>query len=202
MSVMRPLTGFRLVEIKYGDTPQELAARELGDADRWRDIVAINDLLAPYVTGNSAEAGPRVKLYGQMIMVPAVTTSVSAEADASAVFGVDIDLTGGLLAADGAGDLRLISGRANLRQSLRHRVVTHLRELLFHLPYGCGAHRLIGKATGGTAAQLGAEYVRGALLADPRVANVESVTSSPTGDVMPITATVNPIVGGPIEVPL
>jgi predicted Zn-dependent protease len=48
MSIMRPLNGFRLVEIKYGDTLQELAARELGDANKWRDIIAINDLLPPY----------------------------------------------------------------------------------------------------------------------------------------------------------
>lgn len=201
MSVTRPLTGFRLVELQNNDTLQELAARELGDANKWRDIIAINDLLPPYVTGDSALAGPRVKLYGQMIMVPAVTSTVSAEADPAAVFGVDVDLTNGLLSSDG-GDLRLVSGRANLRQALSHRVRTPLRDLLFHLAYGCGAWRLIGRATGGTAAQLGNQYVRGALLADPRVANIESVTSSPRGDVMPITVTVNPIVGGPVEVSL
>ena len=201
MSIMRPLNGFRLVEIKHGDTLQELAARELGDANKWRDIIAINDLLPPYVTGVAAEAGRHVKLYGQMIMVPAVQSSVSAEADPAAVFGVDLDLTGGLLAAD-SGDLRLIAGRANLRQALTHRVRTPLRDLLFHLPYGCGVHRLIGRVTGGAAAQLGSQYVRGALLADPRVSNVESVHSSPDGDVLPVAATINPIVGAPIEVTL
>lgn len=201
MSVNRPLTGFRLVELRYGDTLQELAARELGDANKWRDIIAINDLLPPYVTADSAQAGPRVKLFGQMILVPAVTATVTAEADPAAVFGVDIALTNGLLTSDG-GDLKLVSGHANLKQALTHRVRTPLRDLLFHLYYGCGVHRLVGKATGGTAAQLGNQYVRGALLADPRVANIESVTSSPRGDVMPITATVNPIVGGPIEVSL
>lgn len=199
MSITRPLNGFRLVELKYGDTLQELAARELGDADKWRDIIAINNLRPPYVTGEAAEAGPNVKLYGQMIMVPAVMSTVSAEADPAAVFGVDLDLTGGLLAADG-GDLRLISGRANLRQALNHRVRTPLRDLLFHLAYGCGVHRLIGRVTGGTAAQLGVQYVRGSLLSDPRVSSVESVRSRPDGDVLPVAATINPIVGAPIEV--
>jgi phage baseplate assembly protein W len=81
-------------------------------------------------------------------------------------------------------------------------VRTPLGDLLFHLAYGCGVHRLIGRVTGGTAAQLGSQYVRGALLADPRVSNVESVQATPSGDVLPVAATINPIVGAPIEVTL
>lgn len=201
MSITRPLNGYRLVEVRYGDTVQEIAARELDDASRWRDIVSINDLVPPYLTGNAALAGARVKLYGQMLMVPAVAAIASAETDEDAVFGVDLDLRDGLLSAEG-GDLRLIAGRENLKQALSHRVRTHLRELLYHLPYGCGVHRLIGRVTGGGAAQLGVQYVRGALLADPRVASVASVAAEPSGDVMPVSAVVNPIVGSPIEVSL
>lgn len=201
MSINRPLNGFRLVEVRYGDTVQEVAARELDDASRWRDIVSINDLIPPYLTGDAALAGARVKLYGQMLMVPAVAAIASAETDEDAVFGVDLDLADGLLSAVG-GDFKLVSGRENLKQALSHRVRTHLRELLYHLAYGCGAHRLVGRVTGGGAAQLGVEYVRGALLSDPRVASVASVAASPSGDVMPVEAVIRPIIGSPIEVSL
>ena len=203
MSVNRPLTGYRLVSLLHGDTLQEVAARELGDASKWADIVAINNLRPPYLTADPDQASDGVKLFGDMILVPATTTiaTVNADTDAAAVFGVDLDLTGGDLHVDG-GDLRLISGRANLKQALIHRVKTHLKELLFHLPYGCGVHRLIGAVNGPTAALLGGQYVRGAMLADPRVDTVLAVRSAAEGDVVPIAVEIQPIAGAPIEVPL
>lgn len=201
MSVNRPLTGYRLVEIRHGDTLQELSARELGDAAKWATIIAINQLTPPYLTGDVALASDTVKMYGEMLLVPATRPSATAQTDPNAVFGVDLDLSGGLLHAD-AGDLRLIAGRANLRQSLSHRIKTRLKELLFHPSYGCGVHRLMGRVNGPTAGLLGAQYVRGAMLADDRVSSVGASIASPSGDILPISTTVHPIVGAPIEVTL
>lgn len=198
MSVNRRLTGFRLVEIQHGETPQQLAARVLSDASRWADLIAINDLAPPYFTGDPSQAGPKVKLYGQNVIVPAATAEISADANPDHVFGTDLDLRkGGLSAADG--DLLLVRGRPNLKQALLHRVVTGLGELMFHQTYGCGAGRLIGTSNGPTAGQLAAKYVESAVAADPRVSEVNSVTADVVGDVIKVIASATPIVGAPVD---
>ena len=48
MSVFdRELTGYRYASTNHGDTIQQVAFRELGDASRWAELVWINDLLPP-----------------------------------------------------------------------------------------------------------------------------------------------------------
>lgn len=191
----RLLSGYRFVEINHGDTLQVIAARELGDAARWSDLVAINRLTHPYITGDPALAGERVKLYGQLLIVPAAKVQVSAAVDPDRVFGVDLDLEDGVLKTDGAGDFKLIAGRANLRQAISHRIMTPLRELVFHLAYGCGVHRLKGAINGPTAGLLGARYVRDAMLEDPRVDAVLSTVADVAGDSITIEGRVQPVAG-------
>ncbi len=199
MSILRRLAGYRYVEIRQDDSLQAIAQRELGDASRWADIIAINDLLPPYLTGDVNQASANVRLFGEQLIVPAVAVQTSAASDPDRVFGVDIALTNGLLEAEN-GDFRLARGDANLRQALLHRVRTALGELLFHAKYGCNVHALIGRGNGPTVGVLGAEYVRGALLSDPRVDSVDAVTASIIGDVNEIEATVRPIAGTSIDI--
>ncbi len=198
MTVTRRLAGSRLVEIRFGDTLQTIAARELGDASKWADLIAINDLVYPYLTGEPSEAGESVLLYGSLIVVPA-TVAASAETDPDAVFGTDIALTRGELTAV-AGDLAVVSGRANLRQAIKHRLGTAWNELLFHLNYGLGVYRLMGTINGPTAGALAAEYVRGAMLSDPRIAAVPVSVAEVQGDRIAVTATINPVTGSPVSV--
>lgn len=196
----RTLTGYRFVSITQGDTVQGIAARELGDASKWVDLVAINGLVWPYLTGDPAQAGPHVKLYGDTIIVPAARTQTSNVTDVASVFGTDLRLSNGLLTASTDGDLAVVSGRANLRQALQNRIRTALGELLFHLTYGCGVHRLKGLANGPGAAILAGRYVRDAMLSDPRVEKVSSTVATVTGDVVAVEASVEAVAGASIDI--
>lgn len=198
VSINRPLQGYRIVEIQQDDTLQQIAARELGDASRWADIVSINGLSPPYLTGDLSLAGPAVKLYGQTLIVPAPTVQVPSVIDPDAAFGVDLDLTNGVLSAE-SGDFALISGRDNLKQALLNRVDTDPGELLFHLNYGCKARRLLGAMNGPTTGQLAAAYVKTAVLMDSRVASVSSSTATVEGDSIAVDAEVQPVTGSSID---
>lgn len=195
----RLLRGRRLVEIRHGDTPQALAARELGDASKWVAVADINGLSPPYFTGDIASAGETVKLFGQSILVPSIGVDAPAVVDADRVYGVDLDLSSGVLSAVD-GDMALISGRPNLRQAINHRIVTDLQELLFHLAYGCGVRRVLGTASGPAAGLLGAQYVKSALDLDPRIENVSSCVAEIVGDQVVITARIQPISGAAFDI--
>ena len=197
----RTLTGFRFVQSLQGDTMQEIAARELGDASKWVQIVNINDLVDPYLTGDPTQAGNGVLLYGQMLIVPAASPQVSAQVDPNAVFGTDIALVNGRFTAT-AGDFDTVSGLENLKQALSHRLDTETGELVFHLEYGEKFRRLLGRGNGPTAGILLGEYVNTCLLGDPRVDSVGANTVTVQGDTLSGTATVVPIVGAPIVIPV
>lgn len=195
----RPLYGFRFAEIRRGDTLQTIAARELGDAALWVDLIAYNDLRPPFVTDDAAAAGDGVLLSGGLIRLPAPTPTVSADTEADEVFGRDVLLEKGEIAlADG--DFAVASGRANLRQALRHRVVTSAGELMFHPEYGSRVRSLIGAVNGPTAALLAAGYARAAVLADERVQQVVSADAEVLGDVINVSVEAQPIVGRSVSV--
>jgi phage baseplate assembly protein W len=195
-----PIDGFRRVQLLQGETLQQLALRELGDAARWVDIANLNGLRPPYVTGDPAEASKTVVLYGAVLLVPAATTEISADTDPDTVFGTDIRLRNGLPVIDDSGDVVMVSGRANLSQAITHRIGTRPGELLFHRDYGCHAHRLKGDANGPTAALLGGEYVKAALRSDPRIQAVPSATVEVAGDALRIAAVATTISGKRVDV--
>ncbi len=196
----RTLSGFRFAQIRQDDSLPEIAARELLDASRWPELVAINALVPPFLTGSLAELRPGVKLYGETLLIPAAAPQVSAEVDPDLVFGVDLELRDGLLVAGEGGDLAVVRGRDNLRQALVHRLRTPLRGLLRHLRYGCGVYALKGKVVGPTAGDLGVRFVRDALGMEKRLSSVGQVAADLAGDSVEIKAIVQPIAGAPVSV--
>lgn len=192
----KPLTGYRYVEIHHGDTLRTIAARELGDAARWIDLIAYNNLAPPYVA-EIASSG--VLAYGDQIRVPAPTRIISTTTDPDRVFEVDIDLSTGQLEADN-GDLALVAGRDNLRQALRHRVETERGELVYHGEYGSFVRRLIGAVNGPTSALLAAEYAKSAVLADPRISSVSQSRADVVGDTINVSVEAQPVTGRPLQV--
>ncbi len=194
----KTLTGWRQVEILYGDTLQLIAARELKDASQWPLIANINGLRPPYLTADPARASATVLLYGQMLIVPAATMQ-AATIDPTDVYLTDLDLTGGVLSLNSNGDLKTISGRANLRQALNNRIQTDPMELLFHPDYGCQARKLLGTVNGPTAVVLAAQYVKSAVQSDNRIQSVNTVTAKANGDACVVNAEVTPISGAPLN---
>lgn len=192
----RPLTGYRWVQIRWGDTLQTIAAREIGDAGRWYDLIAYNRLRPPYLAETAADG---VLAYGGLILLPAPAPIAYSALDPDSVFERDIALTNRQLLDDGAGDILVVEGRQNLAQALRHRVMTERGELLFHASYGCAARRLIGTINGPTAALLAARYVQAAIQADPRIQRVSKSEAQVVGDAINVTVEAVPIVGRRVD---
>lgn len=104
-----------------------------------------------------------------------------------------------------SGDLETVSGRDNLQQALMLRLVIHQGELaaLSHPRYGSRVHELIGEPMDRPNLDLLRRYVRKALKADPRVAEVVSVHVEPRRDdpgALDVIAVVAPIAGEPVQV--
>jgi phage baseplate assembly protein W len=198
----RPLIGYRLVDTLYGDTLQRVAARELGNADRWPDLANINNLLPPYITDDASLASDRVVLSGKQIVVPAQSkiSEASDSTDPDEIYQLDMGLIDGDLSADEGGDFVIFDGRANLKQALEHRVDVERGELLWHPEYGSLHRALIGTVNGPTAATLAAKYVAATLKADPRVQEVTSVVANVVGDQIQGTADVLPIIGRSMKI--
>lgn len=195
----RTLGGFRFVEVYHGDTLQRIAARELGDAARWTDLANINELVPPYLVDIGIDASPGVLRYGDMLMVPSAAEVASTQTDPDLVFEIDCALPYGLLESEN-GDFVIVSGVANLKQALQHRIRTSEGELVFHPDYRCLVHRLIGAINGPTSGLLAAEYVKAALLRDDRVQDVTRVVAEISGDVIKVTADAVPIAGRSVTV--
>ncbi|CAH2606346.1 conserved protein of unknown function (plasmid) [Rhodovastum atsumiense] len=208
MSIRKPISGYRLADTRQGDTLQAIALRELGDASKWSDLAALNNLLPPYVVDTLAEleddAGDpppgRVLLVGMPIKIPAPGPAPSGVLDVSDLFGTDLDLSGGLLSVSEAGDLQLVSGVPNLRQALHHRLETHTGELIFHPDYGQRFHELIGGPANPITNLLGASYVASCVRSDPRIANVRDTKAELRGDGIAVSATAVTIDGKPLPV--
>lgn len=196
----RELTGFRFAETRRGDSLQTIAARELGDASLWTDLIAFNDLVPPFITDDIAESGPGVLLTGDRILVPAPSPVVSSTTDPERVFETDIRLEPSGAIACESGDFAVVSGSKNLVQALRNRIGTETGELIFHLDYGSRIRRLIGAVNGPTATLLAAQYARAAVLSDPRVSKITAATAQADGDKISVEIEAEAVSGRPIQV--
>lgn len=197
----RQLPPFRIVETHYGDSLQTVAAREMGDANRWPELIWVNSLVSPYITDDPARVAPGVLLSGAFIKVPAPGGwRGTGSSERGQVYERDCQMLDKLLQVTETGDLAVLSGADNLRQQLGHRIATPRGQLTRHNEYGCMVYRLRGKTNGPTAAKLGADYVKAALAADYRVRSVEYATADATGDVVKIQAKAVAIEGGVVDI--
>ncbi len=194
------LNGFRRVQLRYGETLQQLSARELGDAAAWVQIAALNNLMPPYVTGDADRAGRRVALYGDTLMIPAPSRDIEpGYTIAEDVLKQDVALTRGVLTEVG-GDFGIVAGHENLKQALIHRVATEPGELIFHLEYGCDVHKLKGDKNNPVSALRGAKYVERAVLSDPRIDRVGRATAEVNGDEVRVEVSGQTVTGHPVDI--
>jgi phage baseplate assembly protein W len=195
----KTLAGFSFVDTVRGDTLQRIAARTMGDASLWYQLISPNGLIPPYITDDPTQAGTGVLLTGKPILVPA-PTAVASSVDPAQVFGTDVALQNGLLTGDGSGNLAFCTGNANLKQALQNRVSTTQGELIYHMTYGSTFANLIGTGATAAAELLAVRDAKQTLLADPRVDSVTSATAKLTGDSMAVVAVVQPVVGQSVSV--
>lgn len=196
----RDMLSYRLAETHAGDTLQRVAAREMGDANRWNELVWFNNLTYPYLTDNPEEASDAVLLTGSMIRIPAPTGISVDAAERAQVYERDCRMVKRRLVDDGNGDIAVVSGTDNLTQQLKHRIDTPRGQLVRHPDYGCLVWQLQGKVTGPAASLLGAQYVKSAIQADYRISSVISSTAEVNGDVTRITASAEAIAGGKVDI--
>lgn len=192
----KPLYGFRFAEIHLGDTLQLIAYRELGDANRWAELIAFNGLVAPFL---AAVASVGVLAYGDYIRVPASTPVVETTTSAAKVFGIDVMLINGDLAFS-AGDFAVVVGRDNLRQAIGSLLVSDRGDLIFHPDYGTQIRRMLGSVNGPAAELLAESYTRSALLADPRVKSVNKIVVTSLGDSIGLSVEITPVSGQSMQI--
>lgn len=196
----RAMPSYRLAETHAGDTLQRIAARELGNANRWHELAWINELTSPFITNDIDEVSDTVLLAGSLIRIPAPVGVNTDATDLDLIYERDCKLVSRRLADDGSGDFAIASGTDNLKQQLSHRVITPRGQALRHPEYGCLVWQLHGKVTGPIANLLGAKFVKAAVEADYRVTGVTRSTAETVGDTTRITAVANAIAGGKIDI--
>lgn len=194
----RVMPAYRLAQIRRGDTLRAIAYRELGDANRWPELVWINNLIAPYVTDNAGQATSQVLLAGDLIKIPSPSGVADNKTTEVELYGADLALTDGRLSAVD-GDFALVAGRPNLLQQLGNAVETPRGQLQFHPDYGCKIHALKGAKNNAVAASLGAGYVKAVVMADYRISSVTSAVAVVSGDKMEVTVKANALNGGGVE---
>lgn len=190
---------YRLAETHFGDDLQAVALREVGDANRWTELVWLNKLVHPYITDDPRRVVPGVILSGGYIKVPAPVGVWTDDASRGQVYERDCALVNKQLREDASGDLSVFAGSDNLRQQLSHRVVTPVGQARRHPEYGCLIWRLMGRVNGATAGLLGAEYVKAALRADYRVAKVDFSTAAIQRDSINVKARAVAIEGSAVD---
>lgn len=195
----REMPPFRLADTDHGDTLQIIAAREMGDANRWAELVWINSLTHPYLTDDPDLSSNSVLLTGSLIKVPAPSNTPVEDSGRAQVFGRDVLMRNKKLVVEG-GDFSVASGVDNLKQQITHAITTPRGQMLRHINYGCLVWRLLGTVGGPTAGMLGAKYVSATIGADYRVNEVISSVATISGDKIEIKARCESIDGGAVDI--
>lgn len=145
--------------IHEDETLQSIAFKKLGDTSKWGTLVTLNDLQYPYIVATNQQklTNPEhLKTIGDTIYLPTTNEIESIIADNMGAFtkntiyditlGMDLELkidadsaieeAIGEVVANSSGDLTVVSGIENLKQSLFMRIMTRKGTLLNHANYG------------------------------------------------------------------
>ncbi|SDY39531.1 hypothetical protein [Nitrosomonas sp. Nm58] len=193
------IPAYRIAETFHGDTIQAIAFRELGDANRWPDLVALNELRPPFITSDPDLVVPGVLLAGNPIKVLAPSPFVPATRSPDDAFLRDVALNNKLLEATEGGDFAMASGVPNLRQALNHAMITEKGNLPFHPRYGSMIPRIIGEVSSPVSAIMAAEYAKSVVAADERISRVIQSKAEAVGDKIRVEVNAETIHGRPVN---
>ncbi|ARQ95867.1 baseplate protein [Staphylococcus phage qdsa001] len=162
---------FRKHEVQSEETLQAISQRYYGDVSYWLDLIEHNNLQYPYIVDTDEEKKKNPEhliTKGDIIIIPLdaeLTDSVSKEITSrdkdvlvELALGRDLNMTDNneyidahgtddeilALSSDGRGDLDIVKGIDNIKQSLRARLLTPKGSLLLHPEYGSNIHNLFG----------------------------------------------------------
>lgn len=193
--------------INIGEDIKMLANRLLGTSARWKELVILNSLRAPYVddTGDGISVlrpGIDSILYPVTAQInrtgvyAGATTKFAGVSSVETRLGVDALIVanasaGGIvlydLLAGYNGDISTITGISNMSQAVSIKFSTEKGELPTHP--GFGALFIIGrKATAGSIVEFNVN-TRATLLSDPRIAEIKSLRTTTDGNVLNVAAT-------------
>lgn len=141
------------VEVGGGDTIQTLAAKYLGDPDKFKELVLYNNLKPPYVDPTGTIISPYVLVPGDKIAIPQesspkspsnVTTGSAAPinkllSEVQKNFGIDLKLTDDFdLDVNAFGDVNLLASSQNVAQRIVVKLLLELGSLKRHPEIGVG----------------------------------------------------------------
>lgn len=181
LTVQRPVAQkVEQATVMVGDDLMDIAARSLGDFERWSDIANINNLLPPYL-GNTA--APGIATWGNRLLLPVSGAQPPPGVTPNYLFnflGVDVyvgPINGNM--PPWTGDFQLIAGYENLRWALGRRMQTTLGKLIYHTDYGCRIPPEVGNVQTADTANYIAAFGKSCLLSDPRVNSVPYAVATP-----------------------
>lgn len=200
--------------ITPGDTVQALSQQYLGDANRWVELVLLNQLDYPFIvdTIRDSSTPPNVLAVGDTILIPVASgtdidyeTTFQLRDDYERILGEDIaifdsntsiSLTedfGGIFQPDTNGDLKTVRGVQNLQQAIMLRFCIPYGSLLHHPTYGSKLFSLFGSAgTYGNAQKIKIEIQR-IVLSDLRVKDINIDSFTITNGVAEVSMSITPI---------
>lgn len=167
-----------LAKVRMNDNLMDIANRELGNFEAWRNIATLNGLVPPYIANTRS---PGVAIPGDQLYLPspngaAVTQVGTPPSYLNNYLGVDLYL--GPLNAPmlpWTGDFQAIAGYQNLAFSLGRRMQTPLDALIYHPDFGSRIPPEVGSITDQSISGVLSAYTVSCLQSDPRVAQVTSV---------------------------
>lgn len=160
------MTEFINHAVVQGDTVQAIAQRYLNDADKWIEIVELNDLVHPFIVDNFRDASTpkNVKAIGEIIFVPILDESevlenlkpyqikqgienILGEDIALFDFGDTINFSDGSgeVRGDSQGDILTVKGIQNFKQALLIRFSIPMGSLYHHPNFGTKMYEYLGK---------------------------------------------------------
>lgn len=186
-AVASAAAGKSVVTVQSGETLQAIAARELGDASRWKELAEINGLSWPFLDFTGIPQPGRVLTTGDELRLPFPVEAPALEDDP---VGRDLNPFGGN---------DLVGGAVNLVEALNRRMRTPLGWIPWRPDYGSRLYLFAGRPLDiVTALDARFEAAR-TLLSDPRVLGIESLAVHASGDVLSVYSIVRSLLG-PVEV--
>lgn len=187
----------RQSSILGNDDIQTIAAREMGDADKYREIILLNNLKPPYI---DAAGGSGVLKPGDKILIPQQQANLDTGVlknkeyniskgmgEGEKGLGVDIRVTDdGDLSISNTKDLDLLAGNANMAQAITLKLLIEQGGLKRHLEIGTNLQ--IG-SKGTDLSEIRSQIVS-SFTADPRIESLPFIELKRDGGTVQINAVV------------